>query len=125
MPVNNMKSAFQRPGKRCSDCSLEMKLREIFSMTEVTSTLDPRVMGGISEGKERAIDIILRIPDESMNHVIGILRNVEALTVDADHRLHKMERFFSAANNIQIDSNAIDSLRGESMIGGTTPHVDG
>ena len=70
----------------------------------------------MTEIKEQAISLIRRIPDKNMTYVMGFLKNVEALAMQEDSREKKMEKFFSAAGKIQIDSDAIDRLRSESMI---------
>ena len=66
--------------------------------------------------KEQVIELVRRMPDENMTYILGILKNVEALTIQEPQRDEKMEMFFSAAGKIHIDSDAIDRLRSESMI---------
>lgn len=70
----------------------------------------------MTEIKEQAISLIRRIPDKNMTYVMGFLKNMEALAEQEDSREKKMEKFFSAAGKVQIDSDAIDRLRSESMI---------
>ena len=73
----------------------------------------------MSENQAKAMDIILRIPDESMAYVIGVLQNLEALAerpVPMGSKAGKMQAFFSAAGKVRVDADAIASLREESMI---------
>lgn len=38
----------------------------------------------MSPMKEKAVEIILRMPDDNMTYVINILKNLEAMSVDKD-----------------------------------------
>lgn len=68
----------------------------------------------MSETKAKAIDMILRIPDENMTYVIGFLQHLER--EKEARKTRKMQAFFSAAEAVQVDSDAIANLREESMI---------
>ena len=70
----------------------------------------------MTELKEQAISLICGMPDENMTYILGILKNVEALTAQERGPDKKMANFFAAAGKVQIDSDAIDKLRHESMV---------
>ena len=70
----------------------------------------------MSESKAKAIDIILRIPDESMTYVIGVLQNLEGLALKPARKTRTMQAFFSAAGQVQVDAEAITDLREERLL---------
>ena len=69
----------------------------------------------MTEMKEQAITLILRMPDEQMSYVMEVLTNVESMATQGQ-RTDKLKPFFSLAGKVQIDPKAIDHLRKESMI---------
>ena len=65
--------------------------------------------------KQQAVDMINRIPDESMVFVLGILKNVEAMT-ERREAGSELSDFFSLAGNIDIDEDSVNRFRSISTL---------
>ena len=66
--------------------------------------------------KEQAVQIIDRLPDERMPQIIIILENLASLTGTGRPKKGKMKNLLAAAGKIDIDGEAVEELRRESII---------
>ena len=80
-------------------------------MSETIDSYIPSIAGGtVSEEKGKAIEIIMRIPDGSMAYVMGILKNIEALTSVPETQTDMKGLSHTAVDNM-IDSQRLAAFQ--------------
>ena len=67
--------------------------------------------------KERAVEMIQKIPDESMIYIVGILQNFISLnSFPEPKQSENMPKFKASAGKINIDTDAVINYRLDNMI---------